>query len=269
MRPLKSGETLDIVVVAIDAITTKSSARPMRLDEVAPSAVHIAERTPSSAGRLRTRAPRDLEAQRRSTCPPASMHAYFGNTISTACPRISSSRLGPKTTSPSPPALATGAHSEGNHHYIRLTPPPGAVHRGSIGHYLLQRGSPHEIQITGYPGTRSQVGGRNTVRACADIDFQNVTVVRRMLNPYFSEDPTGERAGAESDVVAQQVLSGELYDAIGARGCSGSRLPAPGRDRQPGESRVLRLGTVRGLDRVDSPNHYEGRQVARTPGGRR
>ena len=104
------------------------------------------------------------------------------------------------------------------------------------------------------------------MRACADIGFQR-TVVRRMLNPYFSEDPTGEQAGAESDVVAQQVLSGELYDAIGARGCSGSP-PAPGRDRQPGESRVLRFGTVRGLDRVVSPDHYEGPQVARTPGGR-
>ncbi|MEI7808157.1 MAG: hypothetical protein WCJ07_06700 [Verrucomicrobiota bacterium] len=32
--------------------------------------------------------------------------------ISTELPRISSSRLSPKTTSPSPPTLATGAHSD-------------------------------------------------------------------------------------------------------------------------------------------------------------
>src|SRR5215470_16227217 len=39
------------------------------------------------------------------------MLAYFGRMISTAFPLISSSRLRPDTTSPSPPALATGAHS--------------------------------------------------------------------------------------------------------------------------------------------------------------
>src|SRR6516162_3592572 len=39
------------------------------------------------------------------------MLAYFGRMISTACPRSSSSRLRPETTSPSPPALAAGAHS--------------------------------------------------------------------------------------------------------------------------------------------------------------
>ena len=39
------------------------------------------------------------------------MQSYFGNTISTALPRNSSSRLSPNTTSPSPPACATGAHS--------------------------------------------------------------------------------------------------------------------------------------------------------------
>jgi hypothetical protein len=40
------------------------------------------------------------------------MLAYFGSTISTACPRISSSRLSPDTISPSPPpGLAAGAHS--------------------------------------------------------------------------------------------------------------------------------------------------------------
>src|SRR5215468_12703245 len=37
--------------------------------------------------------------------------AYFGRTISTAFPLISSSRLRPDTTSPRPPALAAGAHS--------------------------------------------------------------------------------------------------------------------------------------------------------------
>jgi len=37
--------------------------------------------------------------------------AYFGRMISTAFPRNSSSRLRPDTTSPSPPALAAGAHS--------------------------------------------------------------------------------------------------------------------------------------------------------------
>src|SRR2546421_447773 len=37
--------------------------------------------------------------------------AYLGSTISTAFPRISSSRLSPNTTSPSPPVLAAGAHS--------------------------------------------------------------------------------------------------------------------------------------------------------------
>src|SRR5215467_11288838 len=37
--------------------------------------------------------------------------AYFGRMISTAFPRISSSRLRPDTTSPRPPALAAGAHS--------------------------------------------------------------------------------------------------------------------------------------------------------------
>ena len=37
--------------------------------------------------------------------------AYFGTMISTACPRCSSSRLNPDTTSPRPPALAAGAHS--------------------------------------------------------------------------------------------------------------------------------------------------------------
>ena len=56
----------------------------------------------------------------------------------------------------------------------------------------------------------------------------NGTVVRRMLNPYFSEDPTGERAGAESDVVAQQVLSGALCEAIGAPGrCAASTGSTP------------------------------------------
>jgi hypothetical protein len=39
------------------------------------------------------------------------MLAYFGRMISTACPRSSSSPLRPDTTSPSPPAFATGAHS--------------------------------------------------------------------------------------------------------------------------------------------------------------
>src|SRR6516225_4115309 len=39
------------------------------------------------------------------------MLAYFGRMISTAFPLISSSRLRPATTSPSPPALAAGAHS--------------------------------------------------------------------------------------------------------------------------------------------------------------
>ena len=42
---------------------------------------------------------------------PYRMPEYFGRMISTACPRISSSRLSPNTTSPSPPALAAGAHS--------------------------------------------------------------------------------------------------------------------------------------------------------------
>src|SRR5215813_7509983 len=36
---------------------------------------------------------------------------YFGRMISTAFPPSFSSRLRPDTTSPSPPALATGAHS--------------------------------------------------------------------------------------------------------------------------------------------------------------
>src|SRR5271169_6569599 len=39
------------------------------------------------------------------------MLAYFARMISTVFPRISSSRLRPDTTSPSPPALAAGAHS--------------------------------------------------------------------------------------------------------------------------------------------------------------
>src|SRR6266446_8491054 len=39
------------------------------------------------------------------------MLAYFGSMISTAFPRISSSRLSPNTTSPSPPVFAAGAHS--------------------------------------------------------------------------------------------------------------------------------------------------------------
>src|SRR5512132_1718069 len=39
------------------------------------------------------------------------MQSYFGRMISTAWPRISSSRLSPKTTSASPPTLATGASS--------------------------------------------------------------------------------------------------------------------------------------------------------------
>src|SRR6516225_2878196 len=39
------------------------------------------------------------------------MLAYFGRMISTAFPLSSSSRLSPATASPSPPALATGAHS--------------------------------------------------------------------------------------------------------------------------------------------------------------
>jgi hypothetical protein len=40
------------------------------------------------------------------------MQSYLGRMISTAWPRFSSSRLRPKTTSPNPPACATGAHSE-------------------------------------------------------------------------------------------------------------------------------------------------------------
>src|SRR6267142_1896739 len=39
------------------------------------------------------------------------MQSYLGRMISTALPRSSSSRLSPKTTSPRPPAWATGAHS--------------------------------------------------------------------------------------------------------------------------------------------------------------
>src|ERR1035441_7874201 len=40
------------------------------------------------------------------------MQSYLGRMMSTAWPRFSSSRLRPKTTSPNPPACATGAHSE-------------------------------------------------------------------------------------------------------------------------------------------------------------
>ena len=40
------------------------------------------------------------------------MQSYFGSMISTAWPRISSSRLRPNTTSARPPTLATGAHSD-------------------------------------------------------------------------------------------------------------------------------------------------------------
>ena len=40
------------------------------------------------------------------------MQSYFGKMISTAWSRSSSSRLSPKTTCPSPPACATGAHSD-------------------------------------------------------------------------------------------------------------------------------------------------------------
>src|SRR6516164_7236911 len=43
--------------------------------------------------------------------PSYRMLAYFGRMISTAFPLSSSSRLRPATASPSPPALATGAHS--------------------------------------------------------------------------------------------------------------------------------------------------------------
>src|SRR5215472_5724104 len=40
------------------------------------------------------------------------MQSYLGSRISTELPRISNSRLSPNTTSPRPPTLATGAHSE-------------------------------------------------------------------------------------------------------------------------------------------------------------
>src|SRR5450759_4229119 len=40
------------------------------------------------------------------------MQSYVGRMISTAWSRFSNSRLRPKTTSPNPPACATGAHSE-------------------------------------------------------------------------------------------------------------------------------------------------------------
>src|SRR5215472_5619572 len=40
------------------------------------------------------------------------MQSYLGSRISTELPRISNSRLSPNTTSPKPPTLATGAHSE-------------------------------------------------------------------------------------------------------------------------------------------------------------
>src|SRR5450631_1492413 len=40
------------------------------------------------------------------------MQSYLGRMMSTAWPRVSNSRLRPKTTSPNPPACATGAHSE-------------------------------------------------------------------------------------------------------------------------------------------------------------
>src|SRR5437016_8503277 len=40
------------------------------------------------------------------------MQSYFGRMISTELPRIANSRLSPNTTSPNPPTLATGAHSD-------------------------------------------------------------------------------------------------------------------------------------------------------------
>ena len=52
------------------------------------------------------------------------MLAYFGKMTSTACPRSSNSRLRPETISPSPPALAAGAHSGATITTYKITHPP-------------------------------------------------------------------------------------------------------------------------------------------------
>src|SRR5664279_5143410 len=52
------------------------------------------------------------------------MQSYLGRMMSTAWPRVSNSRLRPKTTSPNPPACATGAHSEATITMNTAVPPP-------------------------------------------------------------------------------------------------------------------------------------------------
>ena len=52
------------------------------------------------------------------------MLAYLGRMISTAFPRSSSSRLRPDTISPSPPALAAGAHSGATITTYKISHPP-------------------------------------------------------------------------------------------------------------------------------------------------